>query len=1015
MEFIIHEAILLRTPSLPFVLNLEYHELIRILNSPSFQESIFLASPVLYQQICSSKDKNYEKLLIPLVKYYLRSSFRCTPFGIFAGCSTVNWGRSNCVLFNKKRRRTQLDSHYLVSLSKKLIAIPEIRKTIKFFPNNSLYKNSDSYRYLESYTKDGNRQYTLSSVFASDELQKIIKKASSGSTFSELTQALISVNYSLEEIESFINELIENQILISDLELKITGENSLKQILRNLSKSDYNPINQVKNALEIIDGHLKLIDKKTNNNISLYQDIIKHIKLIGRPYEENKLFHVNLYTDTQSKSISETIKNSLYKGIEVLRHFSLNLKHPDLIDFKSRFKERYGEKEVPLLEVLDADIGIGYSVIDDWDYSPITDGIIGKEEQVKEYKIDQLQSWLLDKLQHANLFNQYTVEITNEDLKEFPDRAIELPPSFSVVFRVTDFAINEIYIEGISQSSAVNLLSRFAHDDQKINDICKDIIMQEHLLNPEAVFAEIIHLSENRDANVIMHPAFRQYEIPVFASSSLPYDQQIQLHDLYISVKNDRIILKSQRLQKQIILRLSNAHNYRISNLPLYKFLCDLQYQNQPYHISFNWGRLDDHFSFLPRLKYKNIILHLATWQLQKKEWRHLLLLQDKELELALIDFQKKWRMPQWVNLIENDHELLLDFKNSLTIKVLLQTIKNKDKIILKEFLFDPETPIRDIEGGKYMNEFIASCINQQPIFKNEYQKIIHYKEIERDFPPGTEWLYIKYNCGFKAADLILKNAIEPFIKLLLKENLIDKWFFIRYADPHSHIRLRLHLEDIKSINEVIKLNLQFVKHLVESNLIWKVQFDTYCREIERYTIDSIEDSEAIFYHDSECVLNYIIETENTFRSENSWLWAIKGIDVFLDDFKYSLPEKHNIMKELKDDFFKEFKVEKITKLTIDNNYRKFKAEMRDFLSKGNRSSNHEVPIHLFTKRSKRIKSNIQNILAIHKDSATIKELLKSYIHMFLNRLLTNNHRYQEMIIYDFLCRYYTSQMAKKG
>ena len=76
--------------------------------------------------------------------------------------------------------------------------------------------------------------------------------------------------------------------------------------------------------------------------------------------------------------------------------------------------------------------------------------------------------------------------------------------------------------------------------------------------------------------------------------------------------------------------------------------------------------------------------------------------------------------------------------------------------------------------------------------------------EIQRNFSIGSEWLYYKLYTGHKTADFILTEVIKPLTEEFLEKGLIDKWFFIRYADPKHHIRLRFHCLDTKNIGKVI-------------------------------------------------------------------------------------------------------------------------------------------------------------------------------------------------------------------
>ena len=136
-------------------------------------------------------------------------------------------------------------------------------------------------------------------------------------------------------------------------------------------------------------------------------------------------------------------------------------------------------------------------------------------------------------------------------------------------------------------------------------------------------------MPESRIGNILLRPVLRNYEIPYLGKSAMPVENQIQVADLMVSVKNGKIILRSQKLNKEIIPRLSTAHNYSFNALPVYQFLCDLQTQHfEKSGFGFNWGSLSTSYKFLPRAEYKNVILARAKWQLLKSDLQ--VLLDDK-------------------------------------------------------------------------------------------------------------------------------------------------------------------------------------------------------------------------------------------------------------------------------------------------------------------------------------------------------------------------------------------------
>jgi len=118
----------------------------------------------------------------------------------------------------------------------------------------------------------------------------------------------------------------------------------------------------------------------------------------------------------------------------------------------------------------------------------------------------------------------------------------------------------------------------------------------------------------------------------------------------------------------------------------------------------------------------------------------------------------------------------------------------------------------------------------------------------KRTFFIGDEWLYFKVYTGFKTADTILTDTVFPLSQYFLKENIIDHWFFIRYSDPQFHLRIRFHIPKKEDVASIIFHFNNTLQDYVNQNLVWKIQTDTYQREIERYGSELIELSEKLFY-----------------------------------------------------------------------------------------------------------------------------------------------------------------------
>lgn len=218
---------------------------------------------------------------------------------------------------------------------------------------------------------------------------------------------------------------------------------------------------------------------------------------------------------------------------------------------------------------------------------------------------------------------------------------------------------------------------------------------------------------------MLMRPIFRKYEIPYLAKSNVSAANQIKADDLYLSVRGDQIFLRSKKLNKYVIPRLTTAHNFSFNALPVYQFLCDLQSQNLQSTVMFSWGPLENQYQFLPRVIFKNIILSRAMWNIYKADISHIYTIKDEQEQIEAIKlFAIQNHLPDEVLLADSDNELYLNLTNITCIKILLDLTKNRQSFKLKEFLFSDDNFVVKGSDGSYTNEIVVA------LHKNNVQHI---------------------------------------------------------------------------------------------------------------------------------------------------------------------------------------------------------------------------------------------------------------------------------------------------
>jgi len=281
---------------------------------------------------------------------------------------------------------------------------------------------------------------------------------------------------------------------------------------------------------------------------------------------------------------------------------------------------------------------------------------------------------------------------------------------------------------------------------------------------------------------------------------------------------------------------------------------------------------------------------------------------------------------------------------------------------------------------------------------------------MKRDFCIGSEWLYYKIYTGVTTADHILLEKLYPKILELNEKKLILKWFFIRYKDTDDHLRIRFLLSKPNSLTEVIAKIYPILNILLEQNTVWKIQTDTYQREIERYGEKTIEESETLFWHDSEMILRYLHLKSNFEKEESQLLFSFLAIDQFLNSFSQSNTDKLLLMDNLQLSFKDEFNVDKTLKKEMDKQYRDLFPEMETLLSEGATANYNEFCILIQEKRNQ----NSKTIISI-KDNLEIplSNFLMSHIHMMVNRQYSSKQRMYELLIYDHLFRFFKTKEYK--
>jgi lantibiotic biosynthesis protein len=1000
----------LRTPAISYK-NYEIEELEKALKTQFFQAAIFFASESLYTEL-----KRYgfdyqlldNKVKISLLKYFNRMCYRPTPFGMFSAFSSLKWDLSKessvCILENGRQIYVNPDFQFSVDLARKMEKSAHFTN-IKYYSNNSIYSTKREKRYLTNGFNNNAKKtdFLIVSYQADNLLNKLIGFCKTGKTKGEMIDWLERFIDQTDEIEEYINDLIEAGLLIPELYPNMAGEKYFNRLARISGeiKEDYELANQIVNYNNLVNN----IKNEEDINIQeltgsdLYQSMKKDIK---------SMFYVASERKAQS-SIGEKYQQQIKEGLRCLNKFAFNNIPQTLGTFKSKFKAKFEDQEIPVLQALDRETGVGYDGSEsNLVSSELLDGIqLNLRSNTLNFNWTQVHEFFLSKLS-KNVENR-CISITDKELEKIQMQSdLVIPPSFSVIFRVFN---DKIWIEQAGGCSATALLGRFTLFNEEVKQEVINIAETEEKLNEDVIFADISCFNDEHAANINSNAGIRRYEIPIGVHSTLDRDNIIDLSDIMVSVIDNKIILRSKKLNKIIIPRLSSAYNYTRSELSIFRFLCDLQYQDLKFNYTFDLKSLLPGLNFYPRVEYKNCIIFPCTWVLDSEEIIEITC--DNELRGNFKRLSKKIDLKKQFALTEGDNQLIFDLDDLDSVNTFIKTIKNKKSIILQEVFLEDESVVQTASGQPLVGQFMASVFSNEVAYHQSMFSALNSKKnkIKRIYLPGDEWVYFKLYCHPAISNTLLIKNINVIINSLKKQNKLKGWYFIRYADPDQHLRIRIQTKQ-GDVTEVVQYFEKRMRKYVENGSINNLLLDTYKRELERYGFDKIEYVEKIFQASSELIINYlrgITKYEHTGFSELHL--ALVSVDALLGVFFRDNSGKIYILKSLHDGMKPEFDDSKQMKFQLDTKYREYAPFINNIKTNGN------TIIELAGKKVFTAFEKELFELKISFDWQLQGNLLKisgDLIHMHLNRLFNEKQRKHEFIIYYLLYKYYQSLEARK-
>ncbi len=1038
-------GIVLRTPLFPMSALVEWGEsrsvpearryLESLLARPEVDEAVFVASPSLHDALAAwRRDPNSSsarRAEPALVKYVARMIGRATPFGLFSGVSAGTLGRETKLELAARgtyRRRTRIDNDYLFLLATNLADNPEHRERLTYRPSSSIYRVAGAIRYAAARLSGKERIYHLVSVDPTPYLEATLSRAAAGARLSDLAAALVDDEITVEEARTYVDELVDAQLLVPDLGVYVTGPEPIDGMIAQLDRAG---IADARDALtRARDGIAALDGRPLGVATDPYRAVADGLGSLSVPIELSRLFQVDLVKPA-SAELGRRVAAEVARTITTLATYLRGGDAARVDDLKQAFLARWEDREVPLAEVLDEETGIGFEAArgPGSEGSPLLAGMrFPPAAADSRTQWSPLSRFLLGRIAEVERTGSHELVLSEDDLRAVAAQpGSRLPDAFAAMIRLEagrSPAEPEIFLEGVSGPSGARLLGRFCHASAAIHEMVTQHHRAEEELRPGAVFAEVVHLNEGRIGNILCRPVLRGHEIVYLGLSGAPAEQQIGLDDLYVSVRGDRIVLRSRRLGKEVVPRLTTAHNYRLRSLGVYRFLCALASQGVE-GVGWSWGALQS-APFLPRVRVGSVLVSRAQWNLDKRDLEPVTAAVraksgDREARIlaAIGALRDARRLPRYVALAAGDNELPVDLDNPLLALALADELAGSSQVEIVEMFPAPGKELVSGPEGRFTAEIVL------PFTRGKPRPTIDLPPrdapaIRRSFGPGSEWLYAKIYCGTAIADRVLRDAVAPVVREALASGAASRWFFLRYADPDPHVRVRWCGDPAALAGTVLPALDRALAPLIAVGAVRKLVLDTYDREIERYGGDrGIELVEDLFWRDSEAVLGIVELLDGDAGADARWRLAVRGIESFLIALGLDRTARAKVYADAKESMGREMRADTALWGQIGDLFARERAALEAlFTPDPARDEAMEISpgLELLHARDQAIAATCAELM--RRDAAGelvpgVQGLAWSVVHMHVNRLLHASQRAQELVLYDLLRRLHAAQRAR--
>jgi class I lanthipeptide synthase len=806
---------------------------------PGIAPAIRHASPVLAGRVAAIlagepvTARDVQRATLAVVRYVLRARGRPTPFGTFAGVSTVAVGGSTHTRWGGDHRPVvRAETRWLDQVVQRLEDCPELVARLNVTVNDAAELRAGRWELPGPRTV---------SVRATSAVAMVRDEAAAPVGFGVLADKLAHAFPHAGDPSAMLIPLLRHGFLLTSLRTPSTITDPLAVLVERLRDAGADSVPAAPLADELNQIHQAIRAHNHTPSDHARTELAARMRHVADSVRVPLSVDLRLDAHVQ---LPQQVAHEMQRAATVLARLARETTGSrEWREYFAAFVDRYGTGTlVPLRTVLDRDAGLG-----------LPRGYPGSTQPACRHVFSDRDELLLALAAEATARGHRGVELddaTVEKLATAGGCGDAIPPHLDLSARIhatSPAALDrgDFTLTVSPGRAAGTLTSRFTTlvPEAGLNAIFATLPTTTAGAVPAQLSFTPIYPSAE---NVCRVPAYLPDIVSIGEHAA---GRAIRVDDLAVTASHRRLHLVSLSLRRviepQVLHALAPKQQPMVARL-----VGELSRALDVGWIGFDWGAADT-LPFRPRVRYGRAILAAARWRLVQGD----LPAHTAGWDQALDRWRAAWRCPARVELHDFDQHLPLDLDVPAHRAILYRHLRQHQEAVLLEAV-DPEA---DGWLGGHPHAVVLPLTSRRPTEPAVPVQALPVLTGGHGHLPGaadSSWLYAKLFLSAQRMDHLLVHEL-PALLLTLGDRAC---WFVRYPQAregeepdHRRLRVRVRGDADGDTDRMLAAVTEWAGRLRADGLIGRLAFDTYFPEVGRYI--AMAEAEEVFTADSALVL----------------------------------------------------------------------------------------------------------------------------------------------------------------